>query len=104
MGNKTAQCSGSDASSSDNDDESKLPSNNNNLFGICNSTKSCVALTRIIDALKIYDVYHNNHKKLSEFFLKDKESISIINDYHHILNCHLNEDNMTKNQSNKSFE
>eukprot|EP01084_Bolivina_argentea_P054362 99718_1 len=75
----------------------------------CNSIEKCQALSRLINALKYYQTYKNklhigkfSLERLYQYFNINKHQI--INDYHHILSKHLNEDNVTGFEHNEQFK
>ena len=69
----------------------------------CDDIWNCKPLTRIIDTLKYYQSRHNHNytQEISAYFYENKHFI--INDYHHILNEHLNGDYLPKSQCNDEF-
>ena len=78
----------------DNDDANvndiNICKNNKN----CKSIKNCLSIKYIIWILKMYkndDLNDNNTHKLLQYDLN-----KIINSYHHILDNHLNEDNISR--------
>eukprot|EP01084_Bolivina_argentea_P001994 3679_1 len=71
------------------------------------SLHSCVSIQRICNVLQFYQHYHANRTSDDRFSKISKYLPSctyLINDYHHILEHHLNEDNMTKHKSNEAFK
>ena len=66
-----------------------------------NDISNCLALKRIISMLQFYDNNHMNYNALNEYLTKYK--FHLISDYHHILNNHLNEDNISSIKSNQQF-
>eukprot|EP01084_Bolivina_argentea_P132642 234091_1 len=72
-----------------------------------NEITECVALQRIISVLKYYKSHNkqnkgNNNTALFKYLEDHKKYL--INDYHHILEMHLNEDTINQNETNKQFE
>eukprot|EP01084_Bolivina_argentea_P295275 508303_1 len=65
----------------------------------CESTEKCESIKRMISILK-YQCTNNIDINASELLSK---SFLILNDYHHILDHHLNEDNISKTKSDEQF-
>ena len=68
----------------------------------CNGDVDCGSIKRIKSLLKYYMEHHNNFEEVSQYLQQYK--IQLIKDYHHILDKHLNEERMTKMESNKQFQ
>ena len=62
----------------------------------------CISLNRIISLLKVYSNNYQNHEKMEQYVVKYKNYL--VEDYHHILDKHLNEDRISNVQCNKHFE
>ena len=62
----------------------------------------CISLKRIISLLKYYNNNHQNYNGIEQYL--EKYSSHLIEDYHHILDKHLNEDKISKLECNKQFE
>ena len=69
---------------------------------ICTGCANCQAVTRMQSMLKFYNNNYNNFKEIGKYLAKYKNHI--IGDYHHILDKHLNRDNISQIDSNKQFE
>eukprot|EP01084_Bolivina_argentea_P017368 32455_1 len=70
---------------------------------ICKGDEECVPLNRLIKMLKYYKAQTvDDNEKIDAYFNENKKFI--INDYHHILDCHLNEDKISTLESNNNFE
>eukprot|EP01084_Bolivina_argentea_P115944 206112_1 len=68
----------------------------------CNGNISnCFALKKIISILKFYNNNYMNYNILNEYLNKNK--CYVISGYHHILDNHLNEDNIALIESNKEM-
>ena len=67
----------------------------------CRAIRSCVSLKRIKNVLKLYLCYTGYNDSIIKYIKSYKQ---LINDYHHILEHHLNEDGETCKNSNKSME
>eukprot|EP01084_Bolivina_argentea_P253653 426185_1 len=70
----------------------------------CKSVKDCLSLQRVITCLQYYqkiDIHSINEDKLLLFIQKNQD---ILNDYHHVLDKHLNEDSLSKRQTDEQFE
>ena len=68
----------------------------------CDDYTSCIAIKRIIQMLKFYNIHYNNYDEISKYLQDYKQNL--ISDYHHILNHHLNEDRISQNQSDEQFQ
>eukprot|EP01084_Bolivina_argentea_P023055 42933_1 len=72
----------------------------------CSDIQTCEALNRLIIALQFHQMYKTKEKdhidKICEYFMTNKHYI--INDYHHILQYHLNEDHMSQQYQHKEFK
>eukprot|EP01084_Bolivina_argentea_P292986 503847_1 len=62
----------------------------------------CFAIDRIISMLKFYHINHQNYNEILKYLQQYQQYL--IEDYHHILDKHLNEDKISKLESNKQFE
>lgn len=67
----------------------------------CRTIRSCVSLKRIKDVLKLYQYYTGYNDSIIKHIKSYKQ---LINDYHHVLEFHLNEDGENCKNSNKSME
>ena len=74
-------------------------SEDSQLFVDCDIA-ACSSLIRLIDALKFYK-HQDSTEKIQTYFNENKSRI--MNDYHHLLNDHLNEDNVSKIKSDEEF-
>eukprot|EP01084_Bolivina_argentea_P307875 532213_1 len=83
-------------------DDINIGNYNDSIFTDCNteSVDKCISLRRISSILKFYQDHSNNYNVLSKYLLQYKH---VINDYHHILDHHLNEDNIKQIKSNEQF-
>ena len=63
----------------------------------------CIGLQRIISILVFYQNNYNNYDTIEQYLEVYNMNKHLINDYTHILDKHLNEDNMTAHRSNKQF-
>ena len=82
-----------------------IQSNSKHIFyHYCNGQgiKNCNALSRLILMLSVYHENHENYSKISKYVQKYKSHL--ISDYHHILDKHLNEDKISKIESNNQFK
>eukprot|EP01084_Bolivina_argentea_P276004 470825_1 len=71
-------------------------------FNNCKSLKNCESLQRIICILQFYkNSFNDEEKTMIEIRTKYRH---ILNDYHHILNKHLNEDILLMSVCNEQFE
>eukprot|EP01084_Bolivina_argentea_P300658 518497_1 len=64
--------------------------------------KDCHALIQIISMLKFYDNNYGNFDEISKYVHKHKTFL--LRDYHHVLDKHLNEDKLSKIESNRQFQ
>ena len=71
--------------------------------GICRDDYTkCMAIKRIIKMLKFYHNNHDNYGEISKYLQDYKQYL--ISDYHHVLSDHLNEDKISKTQSDQEFK
>ena len=94
--------SGSDSDysifSDDGYEENKNVANGVNLVS-CKDVKKCEVLKNLVGVLKFYG---NKHTE-SELLQMMEENENVLNDFHHILYEHLNEDTMDKYSVNENF-
>eukprot|EP01084_Bolivina_argentea_P216837 368273_1 len=62
----------------------------------------CMALKRMISMLQFYAKNSSNYNEINTFLSKYKQFL--VTDFHHLFDEHLNEDKMSKTESNKRFE
>eukprot|EP01084_Bolivina_argentea_P174191 301725_1 len=68
-----------------------------------NKIVECIGLQRIISILLFYGNNCNNYDAINKYLDIYNMKKHLINDYIHILDKHLNEDNMLKHKSNRQF-
>lgn len=69
----------------------------------CNGNSGrCIALERVISLLKFYNQNYQNYDAIAEYLEQYKHHL--IEDYHHLLNEHVNEDKISKLKSNCLFQ
>lgn len=69
----------------------------------CKGIQNCASLNRLIEILKYSKQQtKSNDNDIDSYFHENKQVI--INDYHHILNHHLNEENNSTLKSNENFD
>eukprot|EP01084_Bolivina_argentea_P308631 533728_1 len=72
-------------------------------ISICDGVIShCSHLKRLMKALIFHKTNHDNNENIQIFFNQNQNTI--IDDYHHLLDQHLNEDNLSKIKSDKQFQ
>lgn len=70
----------------------------------CESLESCASLQRVIEILQFYAYNFNDEKKVISYLESTKFNKYLLNDYHHLLDTHLNEDRVSVNECNAQFE
>ena len=75
----------------------------NDDISFCNGDDilKCSSLFRLRETLIFCNKYSQNTQKIESYFNQNKNLI--INNYHHLLNFHLNEDNLSNDKSNQQF-
>eukprot|EP01084_Bolivina_argentea_P024879 46317_1 len=65
---------------------------------------NCIGLQRIISLLAFHNCHHNECDALNEYLTRYNLRSHLMNDYHHILDKHLNDDTISKKKIQKQFE
>ena len=65
----------------------------------CGSVENCMAIKRIVDALKWYALSGDDHESVYKKMKTDNYGKRIVNDYNHIMTEHLDNDLGTKNDA-----
>ena len=68
----------------------------------CRDVNTCLSLKRLVKLLTFYQSNKDNPDHIQIYF--DKNKNIIVSDYHHLIDAHLNEDNIDKAISDKTFE
>eukprot|EP01084_Bolivina_argentea_P072906 132341_1 len=64
----------------------------------------CMSFNRIVSLMQFYAGNHSNYRLLNTYLSKNNVKSHLINDYHHILTKHLNDDTNSKVQVNEQFQ